>query len=43
MIQGIIIIGMIIALLLFAFQEYFFGEKELDDRQGFPWSRRHRK
>jgi hypothetical protein len=29
--------GALCALMLFG--EYFFGPKDIDDRQGFPWSR----
>jgi hypothetical protein len=40
-------IGLVVGIIgLFAvlfFHEYFFGQKDINDRQGFPWSRGKRK
>jgi hypothetical protein len=36
-------IGMAALFALVFFGEYFFGPKDIDDRQGFPWSRKRRK
>jgi hypothetical protein len=33
-------IGILALFALLFFHDLFFGEKEVDDRQGFPWSRR---
>jgi hypothetical protein len=35
-------VGVIGVMALLFFQEYFFGPKDTDDKQGFPWSRRKR-
>jgi hypothetical protein len=35
--------GIAALLALMFFREYFFGPKELDDRQGFPWSRKRKR
>jgi hypothetical protein len=38
-IQATVIIGIIFILALVIFKDWFFGEKEIDDSQGFPHSR----
>jgi hypothetical protein len=39
----LLIVVVILLLSLTIFDEYFFGRKHPDDRQGFPWSRGKRK
>jgi hypothetical protein len=36
-------IGIAALFALMFFEGYFFGPKNIDDRQGFPWSRNRRK
>jgi hypothetical protein len=36
-------IGIAALLALMIFGEWFFGPKDIDDRQGFPWSRNKRR
>jgi hypothetical protein len=36
-------IGVALLIALMIFQDFFFREKEIDDRQGFPWSRRRKR
>jgi hypothetical protein len=38
-----IIVGIVGVFAAMFFYEYFFGPNEIDDRQGFPWSRGKRK
>jgi hypothetical protein len=36
-------IGIVALFALLFLQDYFFGPKDIDDRQGFPWSRKKKK
>jgi hypothetical protein len=36
-------IGVVALIALMIFQDFFFGKKEIDDRQGFPYSRRRKR
>jgi hypothetical protein len=36
-------IGIVALFALIFFEKYFFGSKKIDDRQGFPWSRKRKK
>jgi hypothetical protein len=38
-----LVIGIAALLALMIFEDFFFGPKEIDDRQGFPWSRNRRR
>jgi hypothetical protein len=40
MVQAVIIVGIIVVFALVIFHDWFFGEKEIDDRYGFPYSRK---
>jgi hypothetical protein len=33
-------IGIVALFALLFLQDYFFGPKDIDDKQGFPWSRK---
>jgi hypothetical protein len=35
----VVIIGIIFLLALVIFKDWFFGEEEIDDSKGFPYSR----
>jgi hypothetical protein len=36
-------IGIAALIAMMIFQDFFFGKKEIDDRQGFPHSRRRKR
>jgi hypothetical protein len=38
-----LLVGVAALFAILFLHEFFFGEKEIDDRQGFPWSRRRKR
>jgi hypothetical protein len=39
----VLLIGIAALIALMVFQDFFFGKKKINDRQGFPWSRRRKR